>query len=191
MATIDRAKSEKVNVVLDIAVKNVGQLFDMRDPAPFRERDLDDDLVEYIVSRMQDFPRNAGLSLRFVVSEEALDPKHQSAVGDAVRSYFDYEAGVLNSKLKENFRMARNILAMGLATLVICLLIAEVIGANFESLAIGRIAQEGFTITGWVAMWRPIEVFLYGWWPIREDQRMYMRLAQASVEVQCSTPAPI
>ena len=34
--------------LIEVRVKNAQQLFDVRDPAPFRERDLDDDFVEYI-----------------------------------------------------------------------------------------------------------------------------------------------
>jgi hypothetical protein len=27
-------------------------------------------------------------------------------------------------------------------------------------------------IGGWVAMWRPMEVFLYDWWPVRAEARL-------------------
>jgi len=32
-----------------MVTKSARQLFDMRDPSPFRERDLDDDAVEYLL----------------------------------------------------------------------------------------------------------------------------------------------
>jgi hypothetical protein len=32
------------------------------------------------------------------------------------------------------------------------------------------VIREGFLIGGWVAMWRPLEVFLYDWWPNRQSQ---------------------
>ena len=35
--------------------------------------------------------------------------------------------------------------------------------------------REGLVIIGWVAMWQPVQVFLYGWWPIREQQRLFAR----------------
>ena len=40
---------------IEVRVKSSQQLFDARDPAPFRERDLDDDFVEYILSSVREF----------------------------------------------------------------------------------------------------------------------------------------
>jgi hypothetical protein len=48
----------------------------------------------------------------------------------------------------------------------------------------GQIVQEGLIIVGWVANWRPIEIFLYDWWPIVRRRRLYRRLASATVEVR-------
>ena len=56
-------------------------------------------------------------------------------------------------------------------------------------LAVGRglaaeIADEGLYIVGWVAMWRPLEVFLYDWRPIRHRARLYAKLARIPVIVR-------
>jgi hypothetical protein len=32
-------------------------------------------------------------------------------------------------------------------------------------------------------MWRPLEIFLYEWWPIRAQGRLYERLAAMPVRV--------
>lgn len=55
-------------------------------------------------------------------------------------------------------------------------------------LAVGRglaaeIADEGLYIVGWVAMWRPLEVFLYDWRPIRH-RALYAKLARIPVIVR-------
>ena len=49
---------------------------------------------------------------------------------------------------------------------------------------VGRILQEGLLILGWVAMWRPLQVLLYDWWPIRHRTRLYARLAEMRVELR-------
>ena len=38
---------------------------------------------------------------------------------------------------------------------------------------------------GWVAMWRPLEIFLYDWWPVRRLQVAYERLARMQTLVVC------
>jgi hypothetical protein len=47
----------------------------------------------------------------------------------------------------------------------------------------GEILRESLLIGGWVAMWRPLEVFLYEWWPIRAEARLYDRLAAMPVRI--------
>jgi len=44
-------------------------------------------------------------------------------------------------------------------------------------------------IGGWVAMWRPMEVFLYDWWPIRADARLADRLSAMPVRISYETDA--
>ena len=46
-----------------------------------------------------------------------------------------------------------------------------------------EILREGLIIAGWVAMWRPIQVFLYDWWPIVRRRRMLQNLSRAQVRV--------
>jgi len=43
--------------------------------------------------------------------------------------------------------------------------------------------SESLIIGGWVALWRPMEIFLYDWWPIRAEARLLDRLAAMPVSV--------
>jgi hypothetical protein len=43
---------------------------------------------------------------------------------------------------------------------------------------------EGMLIVGWVAMWGPLDVFLYGWWPIARRRRLFSRLMRLDVELR-------
>ena len=46
-----------------------------------------------------------------------------------------------------------------------------------------EIVRESLLIGGWVAMWRPLEVFLYDWWPIRAEARLGDRLSEMPVRI--------
>ena len=52
--------------------------------------------------------------------------------------------------------------------------------------ALPGILAEGLLIAGGVAMRRPIEIFLYDWWPIRQSAQMYGKLANVPVDVVSS-----
>jgi hypothetical protein len=49
--------------------------------------------------------------------------------------------------------------------------------------------RESLLIGGWVAMWRPMEIFLYDWWVIRGERRVYDRLSRMNVRVVCTGAA--
>jgi hypothetical protein len=49
------------------------------------------------------------------------------------------------------------------------------------------ILREGLIIAGWVAMWRPMEIFLYEWWPLLRKGRLYQKLSRMHVEVRKRT----
>jgi hypothetical protein len=56
--------------------------------------------------------------------------------------------------------------------------------------AAGNILREGLTICGWVAMWRPLEIYLYDWWPLLVERRRLERLSRLRVSVVVSGPQP-
>jgi hypothetical protein len=49
------------------------------------------------------------------------------------------------------------------------------------------VVREGLTIIGWVAMWKPLDIYLYRWWPLLALRHLYQKLAQMPVEVRCAT----
>ena len=65
---------------------------------------------------------------------------------------------------------------------MLCLLIADAIAAVAAGPFL-TIVRESLTIGGWVAMWRPLEIFLYDWWPLVRRRRIYRSLSRAQVRV--------
>ncbi len=53
---------------------------------------------------------------------------------------------------------------IGLGFLVLCLRGAELLAPVANSAGL-RVLKDGLIIVGWVAMWQPIQIFLYGCWP--------------------------
>ena len=48
---------------------------------------------------------------------------------------------------------------------------------------LGSLVRESIVIGAWVALWRPLEIFLYDWWPIRAEARLYDRLSAMPVRI--------
>ena len=66
----------------------------------------------------------------------------------------------------------------------------SLVGVALQRLFEGVFGQywiEGLIILGWVALWRPMEIFLYEWWPILRERNLYRHLATAEVVVRSSS----
>ncbi|HEY5607504.1 MAG TPA: hypothetical protein VIM38_04125 [Alphaproteobacteria bacterium] len=84
--------------------------------------------------------------------------------------------------------LGRVSLAIGLAFLFACITARELVQRLGDTTLINIVA-ESLLISGWVAMWRPIQIFLYDWWPIRRTRAVLERLATVDVELR-GEPAP-
>ena len=63
-----------------------------------------------------------------------------------------------------------------------CLLLAHLAAGYVSEPALRKLTEESFLILGWVANWRPLEIFLYDWWPLARRRDLYNRLASAAIE---------
>jgi hypothetical protein len=169
---------------LEMRLGEAKQLFLAIDAAPFRERDLDPRAEEFIVGWAQEQRRDAPLGL--VIRLERRSPAGDDALllPQAIGEYFRDRAAAARRRLRELLRTGRISLVIGLAFNALALVLADV----FSGQQYG-IVRESLVIGGWVAMWRPIEVFLYDWWPIRAEARLHDRLARMPVQV-VAAPAP-
>jgi hypothetical protein len=169
--------------VIEIQVESISQLFNTFDPTPFRDRDLDREAEEHIVTWARELPRHAPLAILIHLPVSETASAHAKDLNQALSRYFNYRVEVATSDLKELFRVGRYSLMVGLLVLVACLTLGRLLRETFPKGEIGRFLNEGLVILGWVANWRPIEIFLYEWWPIVRRRNLFRRLGRASITV--------
>jgi hypothetical protein len=169
---------------IQVRVENVSQLFDTLDPFPFPERDLDKDAEEYIVGWARELPRDEPITIVIHAPSAELSRHDPHMLAEALNRYFDYRTGIVVRDLNELFRIGRTALLIGLAVLGFCLTAAQFASRRLDDAPFSRFIQESLVILGWVANWKPIEIFLYDWWPLVRRRNLYRRLARASVELK-------
>lgn len=168
---------------IQIRLRDINQLFNTMDPSPFYEKDLDDDAEQFLVGWAQEFPRGDPLILTIRLcqgpSSQIPDPK----IEEAVQHYFSYRAGLIRMEFHRLMRDGRLSLIIGLVFLFACLTSGSLLLQHGPP-ALERVASEGLTIFGWVAMWRPLEIYLYDWWPVRRRWKIYEKMSHVKVEIQ-------
>jgi hypothetical protein len=168
---------------IELNLESIDQLFNTMDPSPFHERDLDEDAAEFILSWAQEFHRPEPVDL--IVYLEKMPEGHnaQRLVEDAVHHYFAYRARLNKLEFKRLMKQGRLSLLVGLSFMAACFLAIELFVSN-NLAAFPSFIKEGLTIAGWVAMWRPLQIYLYEWWPLRQRGQVFEKLSRMPVEVR-------
>ena len=167
--------------LIEVKVQTVHQLFNSMDPSPFHERDLDRDAEHFIVGWAQEHSIRTPLRLVVHLGQAA----DRTDIGESIRHYFAYRADMNRRELRQLMREGWMSLLIGLTFLAACMAVAQTLTSYM-----GRwnpVMKEGLTIIGWVAMWRPLEIYLYRWWPIRHLGKVYGKLSEIPVEIRVST----
>lgn len=170
--------------VIEVHVGELKQLFNSIDPSPFRNKDLDREAEEFIVGWAKDLPRDRPFALVVDLDRDAGLPDEAAVLRDAVHAFFRQRAEAYRRNLRELLRRGRASLLIGLTVLAAAIALGDFLGTLLKTSRIGEILRESLTIGGWVSMWRPLEIFLYDWWPIRREAQLSDRLAMMPVRIR-------
>ncbi len=170
--------------LIEVRISELTQLFNSLDPSPFYERDLDDDAEAYIVGWARELPAKIPFCIVVHLPMDEAGKARERGLDTAISNYFTERAAMIDQDLRELFRLGWTYLSIGLPVLLACLVASQVVRASTELGPITRAIEESLIIVGWVANWKPIETFLYDWWPLKRRRELYRRLARARLLIE-------
>jgi hypothetical protein len=106
---------------IELRVQEVAQLFHTLDPFPFRERDLDASVEDFIVGWARELRPNEPLRIVVHLPNAEATIKRAAELEEAFHHYFKYRAEVLDREFKELMRVGRLSLLVGVTILAACL----------------------------------------------------------------------
>lgn len=160
------------------------QFFNTFDPSPFHEKDIDADAEEYIVDAAREINARSPLKLIIYLPPKEAERENTDNIKEAIHTYFEYRTRAAQRELRLVFQQARLSLAIGLSFLTACIALSYILQPLFSNYAVSaEIVKEGLLISGWVAMWRPLQVLLYDWWPVRKKIDVMHKLSLIEVEI--------
>ena len=165
---------------IEVAARDLIQLFNSLDPSPFPERDLDDEAEAFIVSWAKDFT-NRPLSHRYSSSDARINQGRAARTPEGVFKLFRLSLGNARPLRARGSSHGRRFLVVGILVLALCNMLAHILIVLTHSSPFAQLAADGLVIFGWVANWRPAEIFLYDFWEMRRTRLLYRRLADAEI----------
>jgi hypothetical protein len=180
-----RYRVEQGRPCIDVSVRDFEELFDRRDPAPFRQRDLDQGLVEYLTDSAEDLARHPDYKVVFWIER----PCEMGEVEHAFRGQFAYLLERLHRRRRAEVRTGHAALLLALVLLAALLFAAQFV-TKWVPGPWGAALREGLVILAWVAMWRPADLLLYDTLPFRRERRVLSNLIVAPIELRRGTGPP-
>ena len=173
---------------LELYLGDTRQLFNSMDPAPFHQRDLDPKAADYILDWARELPASQSLSLIVHLGQRSKDSDEALMLRNAIHDYFARRAVTTRKKVRQLLRTGRISLLIGLAFMGLMMVLGEAVFTHFKHMGYATLLKESLVIGGWVALWRPAEIFLHEWWPMLAEARLFDRISQIEVRLN-SSPA--
>lgn len=159
------------------------------EPDPLAGRFEERSGVERILDtlRSQNTGRLDAIEATLVLDEQPT-PDVRHTVDTALAALWRHQDGRLGEQLVTIRRDGLRALGKGILFMLVCMAISA-IGGRITALPdlVRGLVSEGFIIAGWVALWHPMELLLYEWWPVARDRRLYRLVAAMTYTVE--TPA--
>ena len=159
-----RLPAQLKRATIEVRIHGIVQIFNSLDPSPFAERDLDDDAEAYLVGWAREVDTGGPFRIIVHLPTAEANKARERDLGSSIGHYFAYRAGMLERDLRDLFRVGWRSLAIGIAVLAVSIGLSQIVRAILPEWAPARLFAEGITIFGWVANWRPAEIFLYDIW---------------------------
>jgi hypothetical protein len=186
---VQRYPREGDTTVIELGLKSARQLFNSLDPAPFHEKDLDAAAEDYIVGAARELTGHGKMKLVLYLPTDRFEEPTTDDLEGSIHNYFEYRRDMAARDLRYLLRTGRVAFAIAIVFLATCVILRQ-LALKLMDPPFDYILAEGLLIAGWVAMWRPIQIFLYDWWPLRNTIRTYGRLATMPVEVRPASDRP-
>lgn len=178
-----RYRSEHGEPCIDVKVRTVEHMFDNRDPAPFRERDLDPNLAEYLLDAGEDLYAHDRIRVVFWVEQACA--VHE--VEAPFRAHFQDVIARIRRARRQRRKTGQVALFLAVVLVVVLVALSQLVASRIGG-SLGTGLKEGLVISSWVVMWRPVETLIYDWIPARHQRKVAAKLLAAPVEVRTGSP---
>ncbi|CAN5631007.1 hypothetical protein BH10ACT2_BH10ACT2_18830 [soil metagenome] len=173
-----RTRDELNKSAIQVRVATVDHIFNPMDPTPLEERSLNPEVADWIEEWAEDLDKDHPITVEIYFADGRFAGREQAIV-DGLHHHFEYREWQEGREFRKLLRQGRFSLVIGIIAFAGFSTASRVIGSSDNPVV--EVLHEGLSVLGWVSMWKPLEILLYDWWPIRRERRACRRLAEATV----------
>ncbi len=163
---------------VDVAIDYYRDVYNEWDFAPFRNRDLDRSLMEYLEECSREIPLRAGLAISFFTPRDIMDPGKEERSIAGLKNYFHYELLKAQGRRRRYYRRFAMYLLFGVAFMAGAYLAQSYLHGPFPA----SVLPESLLIGGWVLFWEAFTIAFFRNRDVGERIRHLKRFTRARID---------
>ena len=176
-----RYSKELNTCYIDVEIDFYRELYNEWDFSPITNRDLDEELFEFLESSAEDISSKHKICIVFNIPENLKDLEKEEKSKQGFINYFNYEIRKQNNKIRKAANQAITCGVYGMLFLF-CGTLATKFLENHKSYSNFSFLAEGLVIGGWVFGWTLIEIVFFKSEELFGERKIMERLRDAKIE---------
>lgn len=152
-----RQNPESGAYLIEVSLESYQEVFNGWDPSPFRRRDIEPELLDFIYHCSEDIPLRQPVELCFYMPKDQYDEQKEQLTKVGFTNNLNFIASKIRKELKSSHR---KIFLYVLMSLIFLLMAYFLRSQSFENL-FTTILTEGMFIGGWVFLWEAFSLFFF------------------------------
>lgn len=184
---IYRFDEENGTFLIDIDLDFYRELYSEWDFSPQRKRDLDDDLLEYLIDCCDEIPAKFPVAIAVNLPAAVYDATREDRASQGFNNFFTYRIRRETNRYRRYFSKIIKYLCIGALLLVG----ASMLENFFSEMPHAELLVEGLIIGAWVSIWEVFSVLFFKLSDHRKKITVFRRLLAATTVYRYRpTPEP-
>lgn len=161
---------------IEMSINNFHELFDEWDGSTIRKKDLDPEMVDYMIEAVRDLPKNANINIIFTIRNQPKNKELEDIAHIAFDQYFNFRIFLNTRKTRRILKTASFYLILGFGFIFS----AYKLGGVIENLS-SSILSEGLFIGGWVFIWESMSLIFFKSASIYKESKRFKKIIACKI----------
>ncbi|MBN2898888.1 MAG: hypothetical protein JXO44_08940 [Clostridia bacterium] len=172
----------KEKFIIDVQLEDYRDAYSDWDFSPFINRDLDEDLIEFLLECSMEIPLKYALMIDFHILHQAKSQKREERTLTGMKNFFLYQLRKMKNQKVRVFKDIVSFLAIG----SVLLILGSSMKNFFKESLLLYLMSEGLFIGGWVMLWEMFSAWFFDMKKLNDKIRHYKRLLNAEIRYSYS-----
>lgn len=176
--TVYEYDKEEKKYILHLQLDNYQTVYNDWDYSPFTNRDLDEDLSDYLLECSYEIPIKYDLLIKFFITNQTENEIREERSIIGIKNFFKYQMRKLNNKRILMLKNTATFFLIGVVLLVTSLYISKL----SDNITVYTVISQGLLIGGWVMIWEMFSTLFFQIKDINFSYKHFKRLFESTID---------